>query len=135
MRCKTKFCRNEAVKGNYCNTCKIRKYRKKNPIKASFYALKANAKRRGKIFLLTFDQFEKFAIDTDYYKKKGIKQKSYHIDRIDETGPYSIDNIQVLTNQKNVKKFLRYRYDEAERKMIFSLDTNIIKNSKNVAPF
>lgn len=122
MKCKTKFCRNEsAPTRKYCYTCISRSRRKNNPIRASYQALKDNAKRRGKAFLLTFEEFKQFAIETKYYKKKGIYKKNYHIDRIDENGPYSVDNIQVLTNTENVKKFLKYRYDEHVRRMNFEL--------------
>ena len=41
-------------------------------------------------------------------EKRGIKFTSF---QIDEQGGYSIDNIQILTNSKNVKKFLDYRYN------------------------
>gem|GEM_PF-5484863 len=45
-------------------------------------------------------------------KKKGIYQESWHIDRIDESGGYTIDNIQVLTNRQNVRKYLKFSLDE-----------------------
>lgn len=109
--CKTHGCKNEAKDGNYCYACSKQRYRERHPIKAAYQNLKTNAKRRGKKVLLTFEQFERFCIETDYIKKKGIKKRSFHIDRIDESGDYSIDNIQVLTNLKNVRKYLDYRWN------------------------
>lgn len=74
-------------------------------MKAAFQNLRANAKRRGKEFSLTFDQFKKFAIETNYLAGKGRTSKSFHIDRINEDEGYHIDNIQILTNSENVKKY------------------------------
>lgn len=61
-----------------------------------------------KEFKLTFEEFKKFAIETNYIQGKGKNKTSYHIDRIDETKGYTIDNIQVLTNSENVKKYNSY---------------------------
>lgn len=75
----------------------------------AYSTLKQNAKRRSKHFELTFEQFKAFAIATDYYKRKGRKATCYHIDRIDETRGYTIDNIQVLTNRENAKKYALFK--------------------------
>ena len=126
MRCTTTGCFNEA--GKYmkiCYSCRTRKVRKENPKKAAYYALQSNAKRRGKYFDLTFEEFNQFAVMTDYYIKKGIAQDSFHIDRIDETKGYTIDNIQVLTNSKNIKKYLTYWWNEYDRKMEYSTEKSI----------
>lgn len=135
MICHSKGCRNVTKGGNkLCDTCKKRKYRKENPLKASFQSLKDNAKRRNKEFNLTFDEFKEFSIKTDYYKKKGISSESFHIDRIDESKGYLINNIQVLTNSQNVKKYLKYRYDPELRKMEFSNEIPKFQTSEN-CPF
>ena len=66
--------------------------------------LKNNAKRRGKEFLLTLEQFTDFA--TCYqinYGKKRTKD-TWTIDRIDPDRGYSIDNIQPLTLSANSEK-------------------------------
>jgi len=85
------------------------KWRKKYPLKAAYQTLKYNAKRRGKEFDLTFEQFKEFAIKTKYEKKRGVYADSYHIDRIDETKGYTIDNIQVLTNVQNLRKYIDFK--------------------------
>jgi len=135
VKCATKFCRNIADKGRFCNKCKTAKYRKDNPVKASFYILKENAKRRGKHFDLTFNQFQEFVIKTGYMKKKGIFSESWHIDRIDETRGYTIDNLQVLTNAQNVRKYLKYNYDEHNRKMMFTTEIIHPQNEIDGVPF
>jgi hypothetical protein len=126
-RCHTPHCRNEAKRGRFCSTCVSRKYRQKYPLKASFRAWRDNAKRRGKDFDITFDQFKDFAIKTDYYKKRGIRSHSLHLDRIDEKKGYTLDNLQVLPNRANIRKYLRYHYDMERKKMEFG--TQVIKTS------
>jgi hypothetical protein len=125
-KCKTRRCSNKASAGGLCSGCLSARYRKKYPIKAAYYILKENAKRRGKVFELSFEEFEQFAIKTDYIKKKGITAQSFHIDRKEETGGYTAGNLQLLTNSQNVKKYLKYAYDEHNRKMMFT--TEVIKS-------
>ena len=112
------ICGKQAIKGRkLCSACKSRKYRQNNPIKATFYIKKWNAKLKGKDFDLTFEQFEYFAIKSQYCKKKGIFRDSFHLDRIREEIGYVCGNLQLLPNHQNVKKYLEYKYDEHERKM------------------
>lgn len=73
---------------------------------------KANAKRRGKGWELTFEEFEQFAYEYDYLGKKGITRKGYGIDRIDEDGPYKIGNIQLLKNPDNIRKYKVYDWQQ-----------------------
>ena len=112
-KCATKYCVNKKMSDrSICGKCNSRKYRENNKIKAAFQNLRANAKRRGKEFILTFNEFEIWAIETEYIIGKGRSKHSFHIDRIDESKGYSIDNIQVLTNSENKKKYLRYARNE-----------------------
>jgi hypothetical protein len=107
------------------------KFRTENPIKNAFNNLRQNAKRRGKQFDLTFEQFEAFCVKTEYMLGKGKTKDSFHIDRKEEHLGYTIGNIQVLTNTQNVKKSLEYRYN---LKMEFT--TKIVKqNPVSDVPF
>lgn len=102
--CKTPGCRNNArPSGAACHTCQAHG----NPARYAYRHLKANAKRRGKEFSLTLEQFTAFAIETQYLDKRGKTATSYTIDRIDPTRGYHADNIQVLTNRENVQKQAR----------------------------
>ena len=105
------------MKNNYCSKCQ----RLKNPEKYAYQTLKDNAKRRGKEFTLTLEQFCKFAIKTNYIAKKGRRKDSIHIDRIRENDGYTEDNIQALTNTQNVRKYLKYYWDGY--KMNFKFET------------
>ena len=116
-KCATKYCQTTAAKHRtICSKCISRRYRANNPIQSAYQNLRTNAKRRGKEFDLTFIQFKEFAIKTNYIAGKGRSSTSYHIDRIDEEKGYTIDNIQVLTNAENSKKYrsyLKVSYDES----------------------
>ena len=125
MKCQTPGCRNDRYHySRYCNACTTRKFRKNHPIKAAYDILKHNAKRRGKEFDLTLEQYKAFVIQTNYIKGKGKEAASLHIDRKDEEKGYTIDNIQILTNSQNVKKYLSYFYNEIKGKMEFSTSTS-----------
>lgn len=109
--CIDKGCRNKAAKqNNSCHAHIKRRYAEKYPVKYAFQTLRNNAKRRGKEFTITLDQFREFCAKTKILLGRGIQKDSLHIDRIDESGGYSIDNIQVLTNSENVKKIRHYDY-------------------------
>jgi hypothetical protein len=123
-RCKTPGCRNKpAPEHLHCAKCLTRAYRERHPVKAAYLHLKHNAKRRGKLFTLTFAQFECFAIETEYMVKKGRTRGSFHVDRIREEDGYTVDNIQAITNIENLHKYLTWRWDEQERRMSYRVET------------
>lgn len=111
--CEERFCSRKAQKGRrLCGKHRIAKWRKDHPMKACYKNLKDNAKRRGKFFDLTFEQFEKFAISVDLIKKRGRSSESYTVDRIDNDKGYTIENIQVLTKGANtIKRHRKLNYD------------------------
>lgn len=110
-KCQTPFCRNRIANGASCSTCRSRKARQKDPVKYAYLTSKNNAKRRGKGFLLTLEEFKKFCVKTKYIAKKGRHATGLTIDRIDNDGPYSVDNIQPLENRANViKMHLHYQW-------------------------
>lgn len=135
--CKNSYCKNKAAKGrNYCYRCTKRKWAKKNSLKYAYNNLKSNAKRRNKPFDLTFDEFKRFAIKTNYMYGKGKTKNSLTIDRIDEDGGYTLKNIQVLENEKNIQKYLEWKYDEESRKMKFvTIISKVTNRDENQTPF
>lgn len=74
------------------------------PVVYAFNTLKQNARRRGKVFDLTIDQFSTFCEETNYISLKGKTAKSASIDRIDPSKGYSLSNIQILTLSENSSK-------------------------------
>jgi len=114
-KCRQKLCD--------CVNCKQKEYRAKNIEKYTYNNLRNNAKRRGKEFNLTFEEFLEFAIRAKYFVGKGIFKDSLHIDREDETKGYVFSNLQVLANSKNVKKFLTYKYGPTGKPEDFEVKT------------
>lgn len=102
--CTHKRCKKKVLAKGLCNTHYSDYWAKKNPVKYAFFNLKKSAKRRGKEFTITYEDFEKWATEVDLIKKHGKTAISYHIDRIDNSKGYTPDNIQLLTNSDNVKK-------------------------------
>jgi len=87
-----------------CSMHKARRLKETNPIAYVYKALKSNAKRRGKEFMLTVQELREFCEQTNYIQDRGKSFQSLTIDRIDNTIGYRIDNIQALTNSANVSK-------------------------------
>lgn len=105
--CDVPYCRNKPRPGRRkCDTCQSREKRKNNPLRYAYDALRANCKRRKGLgfFELTFEEFSRFAIETNYIAGKGRTKLSYTIDRIDNTMGYFIGNIQILTHSENSRK-------------------------------
>lgn len=104
MKCKTESCINEtAPNRTICNKCRTRNYREKYPLKYIYDTVKANAKRRGKEFTLTLEQFSTFCNKTGYDAKKGKTSDSLSIDRRNPLNGYSEDNIRAITLSDNTK--------------------------------
>ena len=96
--------RKSSKKDRFCHKHRKRYQKENNPVVYTFGFLKQNAKRRGKPFDLTIDQFRRFCKETNYIELKGKLAKSASIDRIDSTKGYSIDNIQILSLAENASK-------------------------------
>ena len=87
--------------GPLCNSCRSKVNRERNPLTTQFTNLKGSAKKRGKEFTLTLDEFEELVRESDYYRFSGLHMDQLTIDRIDPSGPYSKENTRVLTNRDN----------------------------------
>ena len=106
MKCSTPYCRNSARKSKkVCHKCTKRKWRKKYPLKACYQNLKCNAKRRGKAFSLTYEEFLLVIDGTGYIDGHGRYAKNYSIDRADNNKGYSYDNARVVTVSENSTKY------------------------------
>ncbi len=116
MKCSTPYCRNKPRKGRRkCHTCRGRLYTAAHPDIVAFLNLRKSAKRRGKDFSLTIDQFRAFAVKYDYLDKRGRHATGFTVDRIREWEGYHADNLQVLTNAQNAAKAM------AERKLMYAM--------------
>lgn len=108
-RCRTKFCRGRTTKTGkspYCAKCRGRRFKEKFPLKYAFSHLRGRAKERGHDFKLTFEQYQKFAVEIGYDQLKGKHAHSLSINRKDNSKGYHIDNIEAVTLSHNSR--LRY---------------------------
>jgi len=104
MKCLTKGCKNETPKyRKICWKCKNRIYRENHPLHYEYLELRKRARRRGKGFTLTEDEFKQFCEMTNYLQEKGIYKDNCSVDRIDSTKGYSFDNIRKVTVSVNSK--------------------------------
>lgn len=111
-KCIIKGCKREKRKGGkHCNTCSGRLWRKNNPMRAAYNNLKSNSAKRNIEFNLTFEEFKKFCVKTQYIQGKGRTKESYSIDRKEPTIGYVYDNLQILTVSDNAKKKKMLYYD------------------------
>jgi hypothetical protein len=96
-------CRRRAAKksGGKCNTCASRMFRYYNPVEYAYHNLKSSARKRKIAFNLSFQEFCDFASDHGYIEGRGRQPYSLTIDRINTKGPYSIDNIRILSHADN----------------------------------
>lgn len=92
------------------STESARVWRKNNPVRYAFNNLKGSAKRRGKYFDLTLQQFIRFCVKYQYIKKKGKTIDSFTVDCIEADKGYTYSNIQSLRLQDNARK-KRLDYD------------------------
>lgn len=135
-RCTAAGCTKPAATRGLCHAHAKREYAQRNPLRYCYNSLKQNAKRRGKEFTLSFDEFAAFAVKTDYINKRGKNSESYTIDRIDPTKGYSADNIQVLTNAQNVRKYARIDAHWDGRQMsFFTSVTTVATGPTDDCPF
>jgi hypothetical protein len=78
--------------------------RLKDPARVLFYEKRSDAKRRGKDWSLTLEQFREVVAQQDYLDCRGNTRHCLHLDRIDNTRGYHMDNIQIITCTENVVK-------------------------------
>lgn len=104
-KCAKRGCKKAAgSKKAMCSKHHAREFAKKYPLKYSFNNLRNRARQRRIEFNLTYEQYERFCLETGYDKKKGRRAGSLTIDRIDVTKGYAPGNLQVLTKSDNSAK-------------------------------
>lgn len=119
-RCIVRLCRKKAQKHRrFCRRCRQRRYIADNPVSYAYSKLKQHAKERKIAFELTPLEWECFCEATGYHELKGRNSWAMQVDRKDETGPYSLDNIQLLTTSENTAKGNRARHLPKEKQRYF----------------
>lgn len=107
-------------RGALRSVCYMHRQRgRKNTVAYVFNALRGNAKRRGKSFSLTLDQFKEWIAENDYMERRGRSIFSLAIDRVDPSKGYEVGNIQILTSGANIRK--RYVDERIARQQMDAL--------------
>lgn len=104
-KCLVIGCSKLARKGKkFCCKHEHEQRKEKNPYLYWYGVLRRNAKRRGKTFTITLEDFTEFCKETNYINTKGRKSGSMTIDRkIDELG-YIPGNLCILEVGENTRK-------------------------------
>jgi len=92
-------------KRGLCHTHYSRWRRLIDPVYDRFVNFKGNALRRNKNFTITLEEFREFCNRTGYIIKKGKRGRNCTVDRIRNWEGYHIDNIQLITDTANVRKY------------------------------
>jgi hypothetical protein len=106
-RCATLYCLGTPQRyRQYCEKCRTRQWRAKNPVKASYRQLRRSAQKRYIAFDISLYDFTVFCIETGYI---WFLQQGYDvtIDRKDPLKGYTKGNIQILTRADNTAKARR----------------------------
>lgn len=78
-----------------------RKRRIENPLKVVYATQKTQAKNRGIVFLLTFDEWLTIWRDSGRLSERGLGGTKYCMARHGDVGPYAIGNVRICTNREN----------------------------------
>lgn len=105
-KCATPVCYGNAPSrnGKYCSKCKARIAKALNPYRTTYRKLKSNAKRRGKKFSLTLEEWTTWCNQTGYLGLRGSKSGDMTVDCTKAWLGYRIDNITMMTKRENVQK-------------------------------
>jgi hypothetical protein len=69
--------------------------------RSKYSAHKADAKRRGIAFELTFEEWLKIWETSGHFEDRGRRANQYHMARHGDRGPYAVDNVKIITASQN----------------------------------
>ena len=119
--CTKPNCKKQHHAKGFCKFHYQQQYRQEHLINYVYNNLKSNSKRRNKEFDLSFEDFEDFAVLTNYIGKRGRQKDSFSIDRIHNERGYTKDNIRSITVSENSRKGIKMLdayWDPHENKVI-----------------
>jgi len=62
------------------------------------------AKHRGQVWSINFDDYAFLWLANDNYKNQGRQRHNLHLARIDDSGDWDINNVQIVTRGKHLSK-------------------------------
>jgi NUMOD3 motif len=72
--------------------------------KQSYVSHKSSAKIRKIDFLLTYDEWFQIWFDSGHLEQRGCRLGQYVMSRPGDIGPYSVDNVRIITNAQNTNE-------------------------------
>ena len=75
-----------------------------NELKQAYNSQKATSKIRGIEFLLTFDEWYKFWLDSGHLHERGKGKDKYCMARFGDKGAYKLGNIKIILYGENVRE-------------------------------
>ena len=76
-------------------------------LRSRYRAHKGNAKKRGVVFELTFDEWVKIWIDSGRLQERGQRKGGYVMARFGDKGPYKIGNVKIIKAEENGREYMR----------------------------
>lgn len=88
-------------------------------LRIAFSGQRSQAKHRGIEFLFTFEQWFQIWVDSGHLHERGCKKGCYVMARIGDRGPYSIENVEIITQDDNHRQASvgTKRSEETKRRM------------------
>lgn len=86
----------------------------RSPEKRAFDRQKSQALSRGLGFELTFEQWCEIWRDSGKWSERGQRGFECCMARRFDVGPYSFENVVIMTNEQNLKDAARFRRDAVE---------------------
>lgn len=84
--------------------------------KGKFVRQKSNARARGIEWNLTFEEWLKIWEDSGKWEERGRTANSYVMSRKFDNGPYSVDNVVIVTSKKNSRDSFDMALSQAIRR-------------------
>jgi len=136
MKCSNENCQLEGgIRTGLCRRHRVEKWRRDNPVRYAYTNLKDNAKRRGKEFSISFEYFVNWCASYEYIQRKGKSKSGFTVDRIDNDLGYVEGNLQCISNEENVKKYCKFRWNGNDLPSDFVVESNRLKQDLSQCPF
>ena len=72
------------------------------PFRLAFLYQRSEAKRRGILFLLTFEEWLSFWQESGHLHERGRRRGQYCMARFGDIGPYVLGNVKIIQHSDNV---------------------------------
>ncbi|MEH2569868.1 hypothetical protein V1289_009495 [Bradyrhizobium sp. AZCC 2289] len=71
---------------------------------------KSNAKSRGILFRLTFDQWWAIWKESGMYERRGRGRRGFVMHRFGDSGPYEVGNVEIISASDNFREAMEAHY-------------------------